>query len=572
LEQGKLLLLLGYHLVLTGLPVGAAMLLAARRGVRQVPVLLAIGLAASGAVAMVGFWSYYGTRELGETYSYFVAFGSALAIAWILWEKKVDSELLRQLTVPLGLWTLGSVFLLFFGFVHGGADTPLNTAMTRFSHPLPGDNDIPRFYSEWFYLHGHHGKPAIFPGEWLATDRPPLQIGYVLSQRPFGWDEQGLHYQVLGVVLQQLWIVGIWGLLVAAGVGRITRALVVVTVLVSGVALVNGFFVWPKMLPTAMLLAAAALIMTPLWMGIRRHLWAGALVAALFALAMLGHGSSAFGIIPLGLIAAVRGLPSWRWLGVALVTVLLLTLPWSAYQKYGDPPGNRVTKWMLAGDPGIDKRGTTEAILDGYREIGLGGALHDKAENFVSIVGGGPASEALSRAVDAAKSGDLTLFATEVRVIFFFYLVLSLGLLLIAPFVMVAARHRGRRRSADWRLAISAFLIVLIGAIAWGLLLFGDAESRTVLHQGSYLLPVLALVGAVAGLRACSPRFSVYYVSASAALVLALYMPSFEPPAGTSYSLLAGLIAAGGLVGFCIIAFRGSSSAWEEAPVVRVSP
>ena len=84
-------------------------------------------------------------------------------------------------------------------------------------------------------------------------------------QHPFGWDASQLDYQVLGVVLQQLWIVGLWALLVAARVGRVTRALAMVAVLVSDLAIVNGFFVWPKLLPAAMLLAAAALVMTPLW-------------------------------------------------------------------------------------------------------------------------------------------------------------------------------------------------------------------------------------------------------------------------------------------------------------------
>ena len=193
---------------------------------------------------------------------------------------------------------LGSVFLVFLGFMHGGINAPVGMASTRFSGQLPDDNDIPQFFAEWFFIHGHHGPPPIYPPDWLASDRPPLQVGYVLSQRAFGWDHNGLNYQVLGVVLQQLWIVGLWALLVAARVGRVTRALAMLTVLVSDVAIVNGFFVWPKMLPTAMLLAAAALILTPLWSELRKRLLGAALIAALFALAMLGHGSSVFAILP----------------------------------------------------------------------------------------------------------------------------------------------------------------------------------------------------------------------------------------------------------------------------------
>ena len=114
--------------------------------------------------------------------------------------------------MPAALWALGSAFVLFLGFVHGGTEQPLTTAMTRFSHPLPPDNEIPRFFADWYFHHGNQGPPPPF-GDWLSSDRPPLQVGYVLAQRPFGWDDPGLHYEVLAVVVQQLWILAMWALL-----------------------------------------------------------------------------------------------------------------------------------------------------------------------------------------------------------------------------------------------------------------------------------------------------------------------------------------------------------------------
>jgi hypothetical protein len=563
MATGELLWIVAVHLVLTGLPGVAAALLAARRGVSTVPVLLAIALAATGVVAMLAFWSYYADPVLGETFSFFVVFGSAAASAWILFRRLVDPGLLRRLATPLALWALGSVFLVFLGFVHGGTAQPLGTAATRFSVGLPSDNAIPFFFAEWFAHHGHHGTVPVFPGEWLVSDRPPLQIGYVLSQRPFGWDKPELDYQVIGVLLQQLWIVGLWALLVAARVGRLTRALVVLTVLLSDVAILNGFFVWPKMLPAAMLLAAAALVVTPLWGELRRRLWAAALIAALVGLAMLGHGSSVFGVIPLALIAAYRGLPSWRWIGVAVLVGIAFMAPWSAFQKYDSPPGNRLTKYMLAGVPEVDPRSTSEAIFDSYGEAGLGGAIHYKAENFVTMLGGGPMAEALKRGFNGLKAGDLSLAIEEVRVVLFFCLLPSLGLLLLGPVAMALARGRGRRRPGDWSFALTCFFIVGVGAFAWGLLLFGNLAARAVLHAGSFMLPVLGLAGAVAGLRAVFPRFAIYYVAFSAALSLAIYAPALEPPPGTSYSLFAILVAAASLAGFGFLAVRGAEAPQE---------
>jgi hypothetical protein len=559
----ELLLLLAAHLILTALPIAAAMLLAVRRGIASVPILLAIGLAASGATGLLGFWAYFADPLVGETFSYLLPLGSALLVAWSL-HAGVSRDLMRQLATPLSLWFLGSAFLLFLGFVHGGTGAPLATAATRFSHPLPSDNQIPLYFAEWFFQHGHHGKAPEFPGEWLSSDRPPLQVGYALAQHPFGWDAKGLSYQALGVVLQQLWIVGLWALLLAAGVGRCTTALTAVAVLVSDLAIVNGFFVWPKLLPAAMLLAAAALVMTPLWERMRQRIWAAVLVAVLCAVAMMGHGSSVFGVIPLALVAIYRGLPSWRWIGVGALVGIVLMAPWSAYQKYEDPPGNRLVKWTLAGEPAIDSRGSLETIVDAYREAGLGGALHDKGQNFATISGGTMAPKAIRTALD---TGNATEIARTLRIVAFFYLIPSLGLLLLGPLAMAAGWRR--RGSPEWTFALTGLLVAFLGTVLWALIVFGNGNDRTLLHVSSYLIPLLALASCVVGLRAVFPRFALWYVGIASVLSLALYAPVLDPPPGTSYSVPAALIAAAALAGFVFVAFGGRRPVSRGAPLAE---
>lgn len=555
--QGELLLLLAVHLALTGLPGVAATLLAARRGVTQVPVLLAIGLAATGVVALLAFWSYYASHEAGETFAYFAELGSVLLIVWSLWGGHIDRALLSRLATPLALWVLGSGFLVFLGFVHGGTDSAIGMSSTRFSGLLPADNFIPLFFSDWFFSHGHTGTPPVLTGEWLASDRPPLQMGFVLLQRTFGWDQGGLNYQLLGVVLQQLWIVGLWAFLLAARVGRVTRAMAMLTLLVSDVAIVNGFFVWPKMLPVAMLLAAAALVATPLWPRVRRSLWGAALLAALLALALMAHGASVFGVIPLILIAAVRGLPRWRWVGVGLLVGVALLAPWSAYQSYGDPPGNRLTKWFLGGASEVDNRGTGEAIIDDYREAGFGGAIDNKADNFAAMAGGGQMAKNVDEAVNAAESGDLENVVRQIRSVFFFYLLPSLGLLLVGPLAMAVGYRRKVVNPAEWSFALTCLVLLAVGAVCWGLLMFGGSAASTVIHQGTYLLPVLGLCGAVVGLRAVFPRFALWFLGFNALLMLAIYVPAFEPPPGSAYSFLTALLAALSLLGFGMVVFGG---------------
>jgi hypothetical protein len=576
---GDLLWILALHLLLTALPGAAAALGLARRGVRSVAILLVAGMAATGVVAMLAFWLYFAAPEIGKTFSYLVLFGSVLAVGWLLWERQIDGALLRRLAVPTGLWALGTYFLVFLGFAHGGEVNPLGTAATRFWVGLPSDNAIPIFFAEWFYAHGHQTPVAVFGGEWLSSDRPPLQVGYTLWQLPFFGHSRDLHYQALGVGLQQLWIIAAWALLDAARASRVTRGLVMITVLVSDVAIVNGFFVWPKMLPAAMLLGVAALVLTPLWNDVRRSYWGAALIAALVGLAMMGHGGSVFGFIPLVIVGAWRGLPNWRWLGVAVLVGLLFMAPWSAYQKWVDPPGNRLLKYMLAGEPEINETGTLESIENAYSRAGIGGALHYKAENYITMFGGGPMVEALHRAVDDVGEANWSGFVDELRIVLFFELFPSLGLLLIVPIVMALARSRGRLRKAEWDLSLLLWAALAIGAFFWGLIMFGDPAGLTVMHAGSFALPLFGFIAAVVGLRAVYPRFAIWYSGIAAALMLALYVPDNRPLEGgeTVWSVLAIVTAALALALFLFVAFRNWGAADGEleaggAEAGRTSP
>lgn len=552
-DAAHLVLLLVVHLVLTALPGAAAVMLAARRGLRSVPILLVLALAATGIGAMLVFWAFYATQEIGKTASYLLVFGSVMAIAWSIWEGGIEAALLRQLATPVALWALGSAFLVFFGFVHGGLHEPFTVASTRFNGPLPVDNYLPLHFSDWFFEHGHE-HPHELVGEWLASDRPPLQTAFTMPQRVFLWDSYGLHYQVLAVILQQLWIVGLWALLLAARVGALTRALVMLTVLVSSLAIVNGFYVWPKMLPAAMLLGAAALVLTPLWAEVRRSGWGAALFAAMLGLAMLGHGASAFGVLPLLVVAAFRGLPGWRWIGVALFAGVLLMAPWWAYQHWGDPPGNRLTKWYLGGAVEVDDRGVVETIVDGYREAGFGGALHNKGQNFVAIFGGGMMAKNVEESVDAAERGDWENVDRPIRSTFFFNLIPSLGLLLLGPIAMALRFRRRPREPESWRLACLCLAAFGIGVVLWALIMYGGSTAQTVIHQGSYLLPLLGIVGCALGLRASFPRFGLWLLGINAVLMLAIYAPAFEPPAGTVYLSSVTLLTIASLAGFLAVA------------------
>ena len=62
----ELLWLLAVHLVLTALPAALAVFVAARRGLRDVPLVLCVALAPAGAAAMLGVWAVYLDPQLGQ--------------------------------------------------------------------------------------------------------------------------------------------------------------------------------------------------------------------------------------------------------------------------------------------------------------------------------------------------------------------------------------------------------------------------------------------------------------------------------------------------------------------------
>ncbi len=452
--NAELLWILVEQLVLTALPGTMAVVFAMRRGLRSVPLLLCVALAGSGCTAMLTFWAYYADPTLGQTIAFFFVLGSLLAIIWC-WREGLDRDILRRLAIPAILWALASAFVVYLGFLHGGISHPLPTSGSRFSGPLPYDNVIPRFFANWFYRHGHSGTPPLI-GDWLASDRPPLQIGYVLVQRPFGWDRAGLHYEVLGVVLQQLWIVGAWALLCASRIRPLARGLAIFAALVSDIALVHGFFVWPKLIAAAFLLGALAMVVSADWSRLRATPWAAALFAALCGLALLAHGSSAFFIIPLLAVGAWRSLPSRSWLVVAVLVAVALLAPWSAYQTWGDPPGNRLVKWQIGGSLEIDDRSSLEAIVDGYREAGPDGTLENKWRNFTEMLGTGEDGRVPQDAIDSLGQGDVRSFVGLLRTWRFYSLFPFLGILLIAPIAMLFARARGTPSGTEWRFSLFA--------------------------------------------------------------------------------------------------------------------
>jgi hypothetical protein len=565
--NGEILWMLAVHLALTGLPGIAATLAAMRLGVRDVPVLLGIGLVGSGAAAFIAFWAYFADPTIGQAWNWVLALGSVWVIFLCAYRGNLDRELLRSLRIPLLLWVLGSVFIVYLGFIHGGTENAIGMSGMRYAGGLPSDNDIPRYFAEWFAAEGHHGTPPPYPPDWLMSDRPPLQVGYVLSQESITVaDTQTLHYEILCVVVQQLWIVGLWALLVAGRARRLTMGLALLAALVSDIAITNGFYVWPKLIAASFLLAALALVISPRWPEWGRNWRHGALLGALLGLAMLAHGASVYGLIPIVIIGAFRAIPSWGWIGAAAVVGIVMMGSWSAYQRYDDPPGNRLVKWHLGGVTEIDNRGSLETIVDSYREAGLSGAIENKWNNVEDITGIARFNEDVGDSLDAIGEGSMKELLVSIRLYEFFEFLPMLGLLLIGPIAM-AIRRRHRESEDDWRFAIQALVFVGIGLVFWALLQWGTpGYSSTIIHAGTLAIPLAAIAACAVGAAAVSTRLAIAVVAVHVLLALLIYTPSLTPLAGTAYSPIAAVLAAVGLLGFGAVAIGGDSLRLAVSP------
>ena len=558
LEIGLILL---QELVLIALPAVAAAWFAASRGLRSQVLLIGVALAVSGAAAMLVFWGFYASPEVGKTLAFLLELGAAAALVALWFGGKGRAEM-RELMTPLILWVAASFFVVYLGYLHGWGGDAMTLAGGRFSHGLPNDNVLPETFSDWYWVNGHHGAPPEV-STWLSSDRPPLQIGYILQVRPFGWDRTSTHYEMLGVALQAAWVFGAWALLRAARLGRRARGLALIAAGVSDIAILHGFYVWPKLIAAAFVLAAAAMAFAPEWKHwVRGPARGGALRRPLRARDARPRRQC----LPADPAVRLRRDPWPARLALDLgrgrrgVDPMR---PWQAYQHWADPPGNRLVKWQIGGVAEITDKGVLSTIVDGYREEGLGGTLHNKWENIEAIVGIGEIRAITEEMQGPETNGDLARTVEDVRWVRFLALLPLLGLMLLGPLAMAVRALRERTsteragpRTPEWRFAVSAGLLALGTAVFWLLVMFGNSNSVAIIHQGTLALPVLALCACAVAAYAAWPPFAIGLVGVNSLLVLVLYVPSLKPPEGTSYSAVAALVAAIALVGFLWVAWR----------------
>ncbi|HTU00443.1 MAG TPA: hypothetical protein VMG58_01455, partial [Candidatus Sulfotelmatobacter sp.] len=430
-----------------------------------------VAAAAAAALGYGAFWAYFAGATIGKVFSAGIF---VVACADLLRERKTGAGLDSDaLAAPKLLVLVGFFYVALLNFFPSSLDYYSHAAGRWLA--LPNDNTIPHKVAADLF----QGLTLHWPKTgWLSSDRPPLQSGWMLLSWPFT-AALGLDDQTAGgtaaLWLQLLWVFAAYGLLRALGLGRERACAWIAVLSLCGFFIVNSVYTWPKLSAGALGCGAYGL-----WVAPKREA-AGhvgiALGGALAGLAWLSHAGVAFSFIALVPWLAWRLRGKWGAWGAALLLFLAFALPWTAYQKYYDPPGNRLIKWHLAGQIDIDPRGTWQTLREGYSSSSWEQLICVRVGNL-ELQGSG----------DWAGWHDFSAaHAQNRRTLEFFFLLhtVTWWLLGIVALPIALVRWRGR---VEWRAHLSLALWSLATLVVWCLMLF--LPRSALVHQGTYKLPL----------------------------------------------------------------------------------
>jgi hypothetical protein len=274
-------------------------------------------------------------------------------------------------------------------------------------------------------------------------------------------------------------------------------------VVLTGFALVNTVFTWPKLLSAALCMFAVTAVLFGRRRGESVPLVQVAFPALAAALASLAHAGVAFTLIPLGLLLLLPPYyPGLSRLATAGVVYAATVCPWFCYQNFYDPPGNKLIRQHLAGDSPTwrDDKSLPRNLLDAYAALTLGQVLQNKLANARMLFA---AARDQYPWPPHETPPEWPVDAVSYRRCEFMALFWALGLLNVGWVVGVVKAWR-RRPELDFGLGVVAPALGLAGVLVWVVLMFGPGS--TVIHQGSYATFLLLFASLAAWLATLPPR------------------------------------------------------------------
>jgi hypothetical protein len=443
------------------------------------------------------FWIYFFDARTGHVAALVCWWASVAMLLWQLSRTRRSAAPVaamlrdRDAWLPLLLMLTLTVAYLFLLFAR---DAPVNT---RFTWHLPPDNIIPQLLALRIAPEAPASQPQspFLVADWLSSDRPPLEAAIVLAVRPFAHRSYpDLSYQIIGTVCQMGWVVALYALARQLGLTRRQQAYAFLGCAFSGFFLLNSVYTWPKLLAAWLFVFAVTLLFR-----LTRHRSETSrvvpLAGVLLALSLLSHGGTAFSLLALPVLWLAWRLwtrVTWRQLAITAALFVSMLAPWIAYQRFYDPPGDRLLKEHLAGIEDIDPRSLRDAIVDQYARLTPGEYVAGRWANLRAQVLWYP------RAPDETISDWL-------RRQQFFHHLAALDLLCIG-FVGLWLRRPRQAAAADddddhddARRVMRQLVLYALATIAvWCVLMY--MPGAAIVHQGSYLATMVLFVAASVGL------------------------------------------------------------------------
>ncbi len=528
-------------------------------------------LVGSGASGYLVFWLYLANATAGKAVSLLILSASLVIVVYMAKIRGRQTHI-YHLAFFAALMLLVTTFYTAVGFLYERSEEALTQAQLRFVHALPNDNAVPYYFADKLY-HGDPVRPFLV-GDWKSSDRPPLQTGIALMEFPmWSFRTRARDYQILGTFLQSMWVVPLWGLASTLSLPRRTIIVVLAFCVFSGFFLLHTFYVWPK------LLAASYFLLALLVIGYARGNIRGlspvnaALAGAALGLALLSHGGVIFSILALGIVLlARRELPPARSLLCGLLLLSLFLLPWVMYQKFYDPPGDRLLKWHLAGVRDLDSRPFRQLLIDAYSKPPASAIIGYKLQNFRSLFG--PSPWPILRSV--ANRGSWTRLLAWYKGGIFFDFFQTLGILNLGLLAFLWARiFRNKAGPHDIFCWLPRLLsLPAVSLAVWCLIMY--LPGSTLVHQGSLADVMLVFLALGLSLAVLWPRWTYVVLAAQVFVLFPVFALSDMFPASPPNTIWANGLDLGmaclsllSLLGLVILAWkRPRSSTIREQPRV----
>lgn len=543
--------LFAFDFLLFVLPGLAATSIIAARHKLCIAYAVILTVVASCALGYAAFWIYFASKLLGRIFSFALVFVSALALARGLKDGQIRT-VLRSLA-PSFVYVLGvglcylCFFFLFSNPLTARVDLP---NMRFFEGVRPGDDLIPYIFAERIY--DQQPLKPFCCGGWLSSDRPPLQAGIFLLQRPLRFfGNAGLQYQLLGTALQCLWLCGVWVFLQSINTPERRIKQVLGFLIFSGFLFYNSLYLWPKLLSAGIMLFVFAIVAKVVTEDRRMTSPEAVLAATSFGLAIMAHPGGAFSAPALiALLIAKRKLFTVRRCALGVIVIGAIAIPWIGYQRFYDPPGNRLVKMHLAGVGEIDSRSVWQAIRDAYESHGVAALAAYKWSNVSMLLGRNPIDLALT---ESSRYPQSEYVWNAVGII-------NLGWL--AALALFLRRKRTRAISyARW-----TTLAALLNLLIWSIVMFGP--HATITAHGSYTDILLLSIGLL-GFLLTWPRLAVLLLLALQVFNFFVVWVSVKPASvptwanGTASPSLQLSMLIAGLICACGLLWHFGRSYWE---------